>query len=293
MNNKKVLILGAAGMAGHMIYIYLKESGRYDVTAVCHSPGMLECDYILDVFDTQKLTDIISDTKPDYVINCVGVLVKSANANPANAIYVNAYFPHLLRTIVHIHVPQARIIHISTDCVFSGNRGRYTDSDIKDAIEVYGMTKNLGELINDTDLTLRTSIIGPELKEKGEGLFHWVFSQRLCGKLNGYTKSVWSGITTLELAKVIDFAILHTISGLCQISNNQEISKYNLISLIIREFKLPIEITAVDGIVYNKSLQSSIDFSCRYMVPVYNTMIQDLYSFMHVHKHLYKRYLGE
>ena len=114
--------------------------------------------------------------KPDYVINCVGVLIKGSKESIENAIYINAYFPHMLERI--LHNTTGKLIHISTDCVFSGEKGQYADNDPKDALDTYGMTKNLGEVVNTKDITLRTSIIGPELKNNGEGLFHWIYSQK-------------------------------------------------------------------------------------------------------------------
>lgn len=292
-NKKKILILGATGMAGHVIFTFLNDLEKYEIVTICHSGTMGNKSYLLDIYDTEKLKKIISDEKPDIVINCIGILVKGSKNNPANAIYVNAYFPYLLSNILHNLLPFSKVIHISTDCVFSGQEGRYKDTDIKNALDVYGMTKNLGELINGRDLTLRTSIIGPELKTNGEGLMHWVFSQKTVGWLNGYKKSIWGGITTLELAKVIDKAIDADISGLYQISNNFGISKYDLVSLIVKEFNLPIKVNAVDGVVSDKSILNSIRNNFNYNVLSYSDMLKELHIFMIEHKNLYKQYLGE
>lgn len=289
-NKKKLLILGAAGMAGHAAYIYLKETGKYEIVTVCHS-GKIEPDsYELDVYDTKQLAQIIEQEKPNVVINCIGILIKGARTNPANAIYINAYFPHKLSEILHKAVPGSKVIHISTDCVFSGKKGNYRDADEKDALDIYGMTKNLGELINDKDLTLRTSIIGPELKKDGEGLMHWIFSQKTDGEINGYQKSIWGGITTLELAKVIDSCIESDLAGLYQISNNSGISKYELVSLIVKEFNLPIKVNAVEGVVCNKSIVNTERQDFSFSVSSYDKMIKDIHKFMDVHKELYKQY---
>ena len=221
-------------MAGHIVYTYLNETDKYDIATVCHSGKIEPNSYELDVYNIEKLKEIIAKEKPAAVINCIGVLIKGSRNNPTNAIYVNAYFPHKLSEILQ----DSKVIHISTDCVFSGLKGAYKDNDVKDALDTYGMTKNLGELINNKDVTLRTSIIGPELKKNGEGLMHWLFSQRKVRELDGYQKSIWGGVTTLELAKVIDAALQRELVGLYQISNNIGISKYDLISLIINEFRL-------------------------------------------------------
>lgn len=280
-------------MAGHVIFTYLDGLNKYEIITACHSGSIGNISYLLDIYDTDKLKKIISDEKPDIVINCIGILVKGSKNNPANAIYVNAYFPHLLSKLLKEICSSSKVIHISTDCVFSGKDGSYKDTDVKNALDVYGMTKNLGELINDRDLTLRTSIIGPEQKANGEGLMHWVFSQKKVGQLNGFKKSIWGGITTLELAKVIDKAIDSDISGLYQISNNFKISKYDLVSLIVKEFNLPIKVNAVDGVVSDKSILNSIRSDFNYNVLSYSDMLKELHIFMNKYKNLYKQYLGE
>lgn len=287
MNKKKLLILGATGMAGHIVYTYLNETDKYDIATVCHSGKIEPNSYELDVYNIEKLKEIIAKEKPAAVINCIGVLIKGSRNNPTNAIYVNAYFPHKLSEILQ----DSKVIHISTDCVFSGLKGAYKDNDVKDALDTYGMTKNLGELINNKDVTLRTSIIGPELKKNGEGLMHWLFSQRKVRELDGYQKSIWGGVTTLELAKVIDAALQRELVGLYQISNNIGISKYDLISLIINEFRLPIKVNLVDGLICDKSILNSE--KCVFTVSSYKKMISDMHEFMKNHKELYSQYLGD
>jgi len=287
VNKKKLLILGATGMAGHIVYTYLNETDKYDIATVCHSGKIEPNSYELDVYNIEKLKEIIAKEKPAAVINCIGVLIKGSRNNPTNAIYVNAYFPHKLSEILQ----DSKVIHISTDCVFSGLKGAYKDNDVKDALDTYGMTKNLGELINNKDVTLRTSIIGPELKKNGEGLMHWLFSQRKVRELDGYQKSIWGGVTTLELAKVIDAALQRELVGLYQISNNIGISKYDLISLIINEFRLPIKVNLVDGLICDKSILNSE--KCVFTVSSYKKMISDMHEFMKNHKELYSQYLGD
>ena len=287
MNKKKLLIMGATGMAGHIVYTYLNETDKYDIATVCHSGKIEPNSYELDVYNIEKLKEIIAKEKPAAVINCIGVLIKGSRNNPTNAIYVNAYFPHKLSEILQ----DSKVIHISTDCVFSGLKGAYKDNDVKDALDTYGMTKNLGELINNKDVTLRTSIIGPELKKNGEGLMHWLFSQRKVRELDGYQKSIWGGVTTLELAKVIDAALQRELVGLYQISNNIGISKYDLISLIINEFRLPIKVNLVDGLICDKSILNSE--KCVFTVSSYKKMISDMHEFMKNHKELYSQYLGD
>lgn len=284
---KKVLILGAGGMAGHMVYYYFDSLQKYRLYTVCHKTPLTEHSFILDVCDANKLATILIDIQPDIIINCIGILIKGSEKSIKNAVYINAYYPHLLSDFIGKNLKSSKLIHISTDCVFSGNKGNYTFDDKKDALDVYGMTKNLGEVINEKDLTIRTSIIGPELKKNGEGLFHWLFSNRTAKELNGYTKSVWSGVTTLELAKAIDFAINTDLIGLQQLSNNKHITKYELLKLITDTFNLSVEIKPVCGVISDKSIISSIS---DYTVPSYSVMLNDLHNFMSKNKTLYAQY---
>lgn len=288
---KKVMIIGASGMAGHMIYHYLKENTDWILLPLCFRTPVSSDSVIIDVRNTNSLIEIIQDFVPHIVINCVGVLVHGSYNDPKNAIYINSYFPHQLSEILHQISANSFLLHISTDCVFSGKKGLYSTEDEKDALDVYGMTKNLGEINNDKDLTIRTSIIGPEIKANGEGLFHWFFQQKKIGKCKGYTKSIWSGITTLELAKQIVEIILLPETGLIQISNGKPITKYDLLQLINDRFDLGIVIDAVDGPSVDKSIIPSTFYS-RTCVPEYETMVDQLYNFMYDHKDLYKQYLG-
>jgi dTDP-4-dehydrorhamnose reductase len=287
----KILILGATGMAGHMIYYYFASLQKYEIYTVCFRNKIADTSIILDVYDSDAIKNILQEINPDYVINCIGILIKDSQNSPENAIYINAYFPHLLARLVTESNPDAKLIHISTDCVFSGTKGYYTDTDIKDALDTYGMTKNLGEIIDNQNLTIRTSIIGPELKTDGEGLLHWIFMQQTTGQINGYEKSLWGGVTTLELTKAIERCIEHRITGLYQLTNNMKISKYELIQIIVKQFNLNITIQKTNGLLVDKSIQSSRRKGFDYIVPSYNTMIEELCLFMNEHKNIYQQYV--
>ena len=201
---KKVLLFGATGMAGHIAYYYLLNTGKYEITNVVFRTPLTEDSIIVDVTNRDAVAEVVRRVQPEIILNCVGVLIKGSKEHPDNAILINAYFPHLLKKMAD--EVGAKLIHISTDCVFSGKRGNYTEDDFRDADDVYGRSKALGEVINDKDLTIRTSIIGPELKKNGEGLFHWFMNQH--GEINGFKTAIWGGVTTLELAKAIDSAIM-------------------------------------------------------------------------------------
>lgn len=282
---KKILVFGGNGMAGHVITTYLEETGKYDVINTCHRMKLNDRSIMLDVFNTQKLFGVLETFKPDVVVNCIGILTNQANANPDLAIYINSYFPHFLEK----WGPKLnfRTIHLSTDCVFSGKKGNYTEDDIPDAEDMYGKSKALGELKNNRDLTIRTSIVGPELKEDGAGLFHWFMRQK--GQIKGYTKVFWTGLTTLELAKAIDKAIEVEVKGLWHIVPSKKISKYHLLNLFKNIFaKDDVEVIPSDTPKYDKSLIASEN---SWFVPgSYETMIKEMKSLIIHHQNLRHRY---
>ena len=279
---KKILVIGIKGMAGHMLYNYLKKNAGFEVYGIARN--IIENQQItsLDVSNTEKLKSIIQTEKFDTVINCIGILNKDAEDHPAKAIWFNSYFPHFLEEITKDSKTQ--VIHISTDCVFNGKKGDYVESDPKDGEGFYAQSKALGEVVNQKDLTLRTSIIGPELNEKGIGLFHWFMNQT--GKINGYTSAIWSGVTTLELAKTIEYCILNKQTGLKHLTNGVPIDKFHLISLFKEVWKKEnVEILAFDNKKVDKSLKKSLVLP--YNVPDYRTMLEEQLVWMQEHKHLY------
>ncbi len=280
---QKVLILGSSGMLGHLVYEYLKETKKYTILAASFSKKVDHSTVLIDVTDKIALEKYIKIERPDIVINCVGVLIKGSNNDHSNAIYINSYLPHQLVKLMR--EIGGKLIHISTDCVFSGKKGNYTETDFKDADDMYGRSKSLGEIINDHDLTLRTSIIGPELKTNGEGLFHWFMQQK--GEIKGFSKVFWSGVTTLELAKVIDAAIEQNLTGLINITNGTKISKFELLQLFKQYFH-------TDELVIHESADKMLDKSLKstredfkYSFLSYPTMIKSQFDFMDKNRQLY------
>lgn len=283
---KKVLILGSTGLIGHQVYNYLKLNSDYELFNISYRKKLQDDTILVDVRDENHFVNIVRDIKPDYIINCIGILINGANENPENAIFINAYMPHRLARLAD--EIDAKLIHISTDCVFSGNKKEpYLERDAKDGKDIYAKTKGLGEVINDKHLTLRTSVVGPELKEDGEELFHWFMSQS--GPVNGYTKAIWSGITTLELAKVVKWAIEADITGLYHVTNNQSINKNDLLNLFKKYTNKEIEIIAVDGKEIDKSF---IDTRCEinYKIPLYEEMVSNMIDLIKNNKELYAQY---
>lgn len=283
MGKKKLLLFGATGMAGHIAYYYLNATGKYEITNVVFRNKLTNDSILLDITDKLGTDKLIRDIQPDIVLNCIGILIKGSQLYPDNAIYINAYFPHLLERLTA--QVNAKLIHISTDCVFSGLKGNYSEIDDRDADDIYGKSKGLGEIINEKDLTIRTSIIGPELKENGEGLFHWFMHQK--GEVNGYLEAFWGGVTTLELAKAIDVAINEKITGLIHLSNGYKISKYELLKLFKEIWeKNDIIIKPYDGKCIDKSLKKSAKFM--YDVPSFQKMLMQQHEWMSEHKELYQ-----
>jgi len=270
---QKVLILGAAGMAGHIITAYLKNTSSYDVITIARENQLFIPDFQLDVTNFDELSKVIQQTQPDFIINCIGMLNRDAEDNIDKAILINAYLPHYLETITKHTYTQ--LIHISTDCVFSGTGGNYKESDVKDGKGYYAQSKALGEVINDKDLTIRTSIIGPELKNNGIGLLGWFLKQS--GEVRGYTQAIWSGVTTLELAKYI-YSYLQgsRLSGILHLTNNRPISKFDLLEIIKKVYQLnAISVVPYADYQSNKSfINTRVDVN--YTVPVYQVMIEEL-----------------
>lgn len=282
---KKILVIGIKGMAGHVIFRYLSKNKNYHTFGIARNIAENDREISLDVSNTDKLKEIIINHNFDTVINCIGILNKDAEDYPSKAIWFNSYFPHFLEEITKDL--KTNIIHISTDCVFNGKKGNYAENDFKDGEGFYAQSKALGEIINDKDLTIRTSIIGPELNQNGIGLFHWFMNQT--GEINGYTSAYWSGVTTLELVKAIEYAIENPAKGLVHLTNGIAINKFDLINLFKEVWKkdqtiiLPYEGKKVD-----KSLQKSKTFE--FQVPSYRSMLEEQRQWMTENNSLYNIY---
>jgi dTDP-4-dehydrorhamnose reductase len=279
---KKVLVLGSTGMLGHIVYHFLDSTNKYDLFNLSFRNKLNSKTIIVDISDQEKLSNLINEISPDVIINCIGILIKGSNENIKNTIYVNGYFPHWLKGVCK--EINCKLIHISTDCVFSGKNGGNDENSIKDAIDDYGKTKSLGEFDSFNHLCIRTSIIGPELKQNGEGLMHWLFNQQ--GTINGFKNVFWSGVTTLELAKAIHFSIENDISGLWNLTNGEAISKYELLKTIIKTFSIhKLKLEANTDKISDKSLKSIRGIG--YEVPSYRIMLEDLAKYYGENKKIY------
>jgi len=284
----KILILGSTGLIGHQVYNYLESTQRFELHNIAYRKKINNKTILCDVRNEIAFLDTIKSIKPDIIINCIGILIKGANLDPENAIFINSYMPHrLMRLADEIN---SKLIHISTDCVFSGNKqSAYVENDFKDGLDTYAKTKGIGEIISDTHLTLRTSVVGPELKTDGEELFHWFMNQK--GVIKGFTKAIWSGVTTLELAIAVDWAVTNDITGLYHLTNNKSINKNELLKLFKKHTNKNIEIDEVDGRKVDKSFidtRKLID----YEIPNYDIMIREMVELINEKQKIYSHYIN-
>jgi len=281
----KILVLGATGMAGHTISIYLKEAG-HTVTAFSRRQFKY-CDNIIrDIRDFDFLKKVIEEGNYDAVINAIGILNKDAENNKSLAVLLNSYLPLFLSDITKNI--KTRIIHMSTDCVFSGKTGGYAETSFRDGETLYDRSKALGELENNKDLTFRNSIIGPDMNSKGIGLFNWFMKQE--GQINGFTRAIWTGVTTLTLAKAMEKALEENLTGLYHLVNNENISKYDLLKLFNKHMRDDtITILPSNAMKVNKSLINNRgDFS--FVVPSYEQMVIEMKDWIDNHKEIYLHY---
>lgn len=254
----RILVLGAKGMAGHIIYDRLKSQGHEVIGTSRFEQDDLQ---VLDVLNLSSWFPFFDTLEVDVVINCIGMLVKAAENCPANAVIVNTLFPKFLET--YFRNSKTRVIHISTDCVFDGKRGNYSALETPNETHIYGRSKALGEIKNAKDLTIRTSIIGLELSDKpnaseNSGLLHWFLSQPKGSTIQGYSECYWSGISTLELADAIEWYLDRpSCSGLHQVTRAEKISKFELLSIANEVFDRELTIVKDDTKRVDKSLTPS------------------------------------
>ncbi len=261
----KILILGVTGMLGHTLFYYLSKNELYDVYATergkddlnkCFPAMMLKkvVSNVVNADDIQTVQKTIEMIEPDVVINCIGIIKQLKEAKDSIiSIKINSLFSHQLAEICK--KMNCRMIHISTDCIFSGKDGNYKEEDFADANDLYGRTKYLGEVDYPNAITLRTSIIGHELKNK-ISLIDWFLSQK--NSVNGFKKVIYSGFPTIEFAEIIDkYVLINTkLKGLYHVSS-EPISKYDLLKLVSDIYHKDIQINLDDNFIINRSLDSN------------------------------------
>ncbi len=281
----KILVLGANGMAGHTISHYFIEKG-HETTTFSMSPVNFGKNVVGNALDSAFFKSLLLSDDFDAVINCIGLLVKDCEDHPDKAVYLNSYLPHFAVQI--LKGKKAKFIHMSTDCVFKGNSGPYYEDSFSDGELFYDRTKALGEINDSKNLTFRNSIIGPDMNESGIGLFNWFMKQN--EEINGFTKAIWTGVTTITLAKAMEKAIETDITGLKNLVNNESISKFELLSLFNKHFKDGrVTIHRKDDLSVDKSLITKRD-DFDFVVPSYEQMVVEMKDWVYNHKDIYPHY---
>lgn len=272
-------------MAGHTISLYLQEQGHEVYGFDLHESKYIKS-FAGNAFDTETIAKAIKEGNYDTVINCIGVLNQFAEQNHPVATFLNSYFPHFLAKTTE--GTDTQIIHMSTDCVFSGKKGSYVENDLRDGETFYDRSKALGELDDDKNITLRNSIVGPDINPNGIGLLNWFLHQQ--GQINGYTKAIWTGQTTLQLAKTMEQAAKERAHGLMNAVPDHGISKYELCKLFNHFFRNDaITINPVEGVNADKSLKRT-NFEFSYLIPDYEVMVAELAEWVKKHKDMYPHY---
>jgi dTDP-4-dehydrorhamnose reductase len=278
----RILILGGDGMLGHQLFKQLRT--QHEVKVTLHQNLDFYNKYELfndtnaysglDIRDQEKLAEILSDFHPQAVVNCAGIVKQQDAAKEyIPSIEVNALFPH--RLAFSCKNIGARMVHLSTDCVFSGEKGNYKEDDFSDADDLYGRTKFLGEVRDDNCITLRTSMIGKELL-RNKSLLEWLLSQK--GSIKGFKRAIFSGFTTLELSRIIEKILIEhpKAAGLYHVSS-APISKFDLLSQIKDKLQLAIEIIPDKSFHCDRSLDSAqFRREFNYQPPSWEEMIDEL-----------------
>lgn len=281
----RVLVLGVTGMLGSAVFRIFSSDSSYEAWGTIrdsihlrHFPESRRAHLLVgvDVLDQDALMAVFTRVQPEVVINCVGLIKQLSDVkNPLTALPINAMLPHRLARLCELG--GARLIHVSTDCVFSGRKGLYLESDLSDAEDLYGKSKYIGELHElPHAITLRTSIIGHELNSN-HALVDWFLSQE--GGVKGFTKAIFSGLPTVELARVMkDFVIAHPqLNGLYHVAA-EPIDKFRLLSLVAAQYGKSIEIRPDDALVIDRSLNGArFREATGYVAPDWPELVRRMY----------------
>ncbi len=279
------LVIGCTGMAGHVISLYLKEKG-HGVTGISRRPQSLVDGVTGDLTEPGFVREIVASRHFDIVMNCAGILNREAETDRGQAVWMNSWLPHFLAEITA--GTDTKVIHLSTDCVFSGRRGQYAESDLPDGQSFYARSKALGEICDEKNITIRTSFVGPDLDPAGIGLLNWFLLRN--GETEGYTRAIWTGLTSLQLARVVERLACTDAAGIIHAVPGQTISKYGLLCLFNAQLRRePVEIRPVDQMASDKSLLCTRT-DVHLDIPGYSEMIRELAVWMREHRSLYPHY---
>lgn len=282
----KVMIFGVTGMLGNAMFRVLSERADLSVYGTARTASArqyfsenLSVRIIVgtDVENNDSLIKAFAAVQPDVVVNCVGLVKQLANANdPLQAVPINSLLPHRLAALCQ--AIGARLVHISTDCVFSGAKGNYLETDFPDTDDLYGRSKLLGEVDYPHAITLRTSIIGHELTGN-QSLVNWFLAQQ--GAIKGFTRAIFSGLPTVELATVVRDVVLprKELHGLYHVSA-KPINKFDLLQILAQAYGKNIEINPSEELVINRSLNSDrFRGATGYTPPDWPTLVRLMYEF--------------
>lgn len=261
--SNRLLVLGANGMLGGSIFRYFTKNHAFEVLGTVRGKegqvllnrlGFSNIQVGVDASDINSVNSILKEFKPDYVLNCIGIIKQHDNAKfPVPAVRINSLFPHELAATCDLL--DAKLIHFSTDCVFSGKVGLYKEGDTPDAFDLYGRSKLLGEIDYGRNLTLRTSIIGHELSSS-LSLVDWFLSEP--GPVKGFTKAIFSGMPTIYIAEFLkDYVFGKNLYGLYHLGV-EPIDKYSLLKLIKNEYLSEVKITPSEDLLINRSLNAEL-----------------------------------
>ena len=278
----RILILGGDGMLGHQLFKHLSKEHEVKVTLRQNLSAYEKFNLFfpdntfagIDVRVTEQLLEVFEEFQPQAIVNAIGIIKqRSSSKESIPSLEINSLFPH--RLAILCKGIGARMIHFSTDCVFSGTKGNYREEDPSDAVDLYGKSKYLGEVHEQHCLTFRKSMIGRELSRK-KSLMEWFLSQR--GSIKGFKKAMFSGFTTQELSRIIETILIQypTASGIYHVSSDP-ISKYDLLSLINKRLELPIQIIPDESFECDRSLDSSkFRKEFNYNPPTWEKMVEEL-----------------
>ena len=281
----KVLVLGVSGMLGNVMFRTFFQKSIFQVFGTARS-GSVRKHFVqdarskiisgVDVENQDAMARLFSEIRPQVVVNCIGLVKQLSNADdPLQALPINSMLPHRLAR--YSELIGARLVHISTDCVFSGSKGKYRESDTSDATDLYGKSKNLGEVDYPHTITLRTSIIGHELSS-AHGLIGWFLAQN--SRVKGYTNAIFSGLPTVELSRVVRDVVLPNpdLSGLYHVASTP-ISKFDLLKLVSTAYGKSIEILPDDKVVVDRSLNADrFNAATGYTAPPWPELVQLMFT---------------
>jgi dTDP-4-dehydrorhamnose reductase len=278
----KILVIGGDGMLGHELLAGLSASHEVAVTLRRDLSAYLDYGVFsssnafpgVDVRNADRVLEAVAEYRPQVIVNAAGIVKQRADANRSiPSIEVNSLFPHRLAVIARS--AGARLVHISTDCIFSGDRGGYRETDVPDPVDLYGRSKLLGEVDEDGCITLRTSMIGLELANR-LSLVEWALAQP--GSLTGYRKVLYSGLTTMELSRVINEVVVRhpDLHGIWHVAS-EPISKYDLLEGLFRRIGRDGDVRAEDGVVSNRTMSGeAFEKATGYAVMSWDDMLDEL-----------------